>query len=72
MINRLRIPMHHVHTFNMDEYADEDGKTAPASWAGSFQTAMMESFFGLIDPELRPPRRRSISQPPRTSTTTAR
>ncbi|MGC8879794.1 MAG: hypothetical protein ACP5R2_11280, partial [Anaerolineae bacterium] len=23
MINALRIPMHHVHTFNMDEYADE-------------------------------------------------
>ena len=55
MINRLRIPMHHVHTFNMDEYADQDGKTAPASWAGSFQKAMMDTFFGLIDPDLRPP-----------------
>ena len=55
MINRLRIPMHHVHTFNMDEYADQDGKTAPASWAGSFQKAMMDTFFGLIDSDLRPP-----------------
>jgi len=55
MINRLRIPMHHVHTFNMDEYADQDGKTAPASWAGSFQKAMTDTFFGLIDPDLRPP-----------------
>ena len=26
MINALRIPMHHVHTFNMDEYADQDGQ----------------------------------------------
>jgi glucosamine-6-phosphate deaminase len=55
MINELRIPMHHVHTFNMDEYADQNGNTAPADWAGSFQKAMFESFFNLIDPELRPP-----------------
>jgi glucosamine-6-phosphate deaminase len=55
MINELRIPMHHVHTFNMDEYADENGNTAPAEWAGSFQRAMFESFFDLIDEDLRPP-----------------
>lgn len=55
MINRLRIPMHHVHTFNMDEYADQDGNTAPRDWEGSFQRAMWESFFLRIDPELRPP-----------------
>lgn len=55
MINRLRIPMHHVHTFNMDEYADQDGVTAPATWPGSFQKAMMEQFFAKIDPDLRPP-----------------
>jgi glucosamine-6-phosphate deaminase len=55
MINRLRIPMHHVHTFNMDEYADQDGNTAPADWAGSFQKAMQEQFFLKIDPSLRPP-----------------
>ena len=55
MINELRIPMHHVHTFNMDEYADQDGNTAPPDWEGSFQRAMFESFFNLIDPELRPP-----------------
>jgi glucosamine-6-phosphate deaminase len=55
MINELRIPMHHVHTFNMDEYADEHGNTAPASWEGSFQRAMFNNFFNLIDPDLRPP-----------------
>ncbi|MGC8879795.1 MAG: hypothetical protein ACP5R2_11285 [Anaerolineae bacterium] len=55
MINALRIPMHHVHTFNMDEYADENGHTAPPDWEGSFQKAMFDSFFNLIDPELRPP-----------------
>jgi glucosamine-6-phosphate deaminase len=55
MINRLRIPMHHVHTFNMDEYADQDGNTAPVDWPGSFQKSMMEQFFLRIDPALRPP-----------------
>ncbi len=55
MINQLRIPMHHVHSFNMDEYADEDGNTAPPDWPGSFQKAMLEQFFLKIDPELRPP-----------------
>jgi glucosamine-6-phosphate deaminase len=55
MINELRIPMHHVHTFNMDEYADENGNTAPPDWDGSFQTAMLDSFFALIDEDLRPP-----------------
>lgn len=56
MINELRLPMDHFHCFNMDEYADENGNTAPAEWPGSFQKAMMENFFNLIDPELRPPR----------------
>jgi glucosamine-6-phosphate deaminase len=55
MINHLRIPMRHVHMFNMDEYADENGNTAPADWEGSFQRAMMEGFLLRIDPKLRPP-----------------
>src|SRR5439155_9899413 len=54
-INEERLSLAHVHTFNMDEYANEDGVTAPVSWSGSFQRAMRERFFALIDPELRPP-----------------
>jgi glucosamine-6-phosphate deaminase len=54
-INEERLSLQHVHTFNMDEYADEDGRTAPPSWPGSFQRAMLERFFALVDPELRPP-----------------
>lgn len=54
-INRERISLSHVHTFNMDEYANEDGVTAPITWAGSFQAAMFTNFFDLIDPDLRPP-----------------
>ena len=56
MINRLHIPLHHVHTFNMDEYADQDGNTASPDWTGSFQKAMWEHFFLRIDADLRPPR----------------
>ncbi len=55
LINELRLPCDHLHSFNMDEYADQDGHTAPADWPGSFQRAMMESFFGRIEEKLRPP-----------------
>jgi len=55
LINAERLSLAHVHTFNMDEYADEHGVTAPPSWPGSFQRAMWERFFALVDPELRPP-----------------
>jgi glucosamine-6-phosphate deaminase len=57
IINEDRISLKHVHTFNMDEYADEDGQTAPISWVGSFQRAMWNNFLGRIDSDLRPPER---------------
>ena len=53
-INEERLSCRHVHSFNMDEYANADGETAPPSWPGSFQRAMMERFLDRIDPELRP------------------
>ncbi len=55
MINKLNIPCHHVWTFNMDEYADEDGNTAPKNWKGGFQYWMYRDFFDRIKPELRMP-----------------
>lgn len=54
VINDLRIDCSHLVTFNMDEYADENGKTAPADWEGSFATAMWAGFFGRLDSKLRP------------------
>lgn len=54
MINRMKLSMDHVTTFNMDEYADQSGKTAPADWAGSFATAMQANFFARIEKKLRP------------------
>jgi glucosamine-6-phosphate deaminase len=55
LINEERLSLSHVHTFNMDEYANEDGVTAPLSWPGAFPRAMFEGFFDLVDQELRPP-----------------
>ena len=55
LINELEISCHHVHTFNMDEYADENERTAPVSWEGSFQKSIWDNFFNLIDKGLRPP-----------------
>ncbi|MEN6547022.1 MAG: hypothetical protein ABFE07_13380 [Armatimonadia bacterium] len=55
IINELRLPMGHVHSFNMDEFADQDGNSAPGDWKGSFQYAMWNRFFSKIDEDLRPP-----------------
>jgi glucosamine-6-phosphate deaminase len=57
MINRLNISCKHVHTFNMDEYADQDGRTAPRDWKGGFQYWMWHDLFSRIDPKLRMPER---------------
>jgi glucosamine-6-phosphate deaminase len=55
MINRLKISCKHLVTFNMDEYANDQGETAPTDWIGSFATSMRQSFFAKIDSALRPP-----------------
>ncbi len=55
LINEANLSLSHVHSFNMDEYADDDGNTAPIDWPGSFQKAMWASFYSKIRPELRPP-----------------
>ena len=72
LINEERLSLEHVHTFNMDEYANEAGVTAPLSWPGSFQRAMFAGFFNLVDPELRPPEGHIHFPTPKRSPTTAR
>ena len=54
MIYRQGISCRHLVTFNMDEYANDRGETAPADWEGSFATSMRQSFFSKIDAKLRP------------------
>lgn len=53
-INRERISCRHIHTFNMDEYADQDGHIAPETWEFGFGHAFKKFFISRIDPELRP------------------
>lgn len=55
MINRLRIDCKHVITFNMDEWANEDGVIADESYPQSFIRATKKFLFNNIDPELRMP-----------------
>ena len=54
LINSRKLSCKHLTTFIMDEYADDEGNTAPLSWPGSFQRAMRDNFFDLLDPDLRP------------------
>ncbi|NQU11385.1 hypothetical protein HQ590_11375, partial [bacterium] len=55
LINRAQIDCRHVHTFNMDEYADENGDIAPDTWPLGFGYAFKKYFWLAIDPKLRPP-----------------
>ncbi len=55
LINRHKISCHHLHTFNMDEYANEHGAIAPETWPFGFGHAFKKYFYSQIDAELRPP-----------------
>lgn len=55
LINETRLPCHHLHIFNMDEYADEHGNSAPPDWPMGFQKMIRDNFLHKIDSKLRPP-----------------
>jgi len=55
LINKHKVSCRHVHTFNMDEYADEHGNIAPLSWEFGFGYAFKKFFYSAINPKLRPP-----------------
>ena len=55
LINMFKVNCRKLHIFNMDEYADEDGNTAPEDWPLGFMYAMKHNFFLRVNPELRPP-----------------
>jgi len=56
LINRFRVNCRNVFTFNMDEWADQDGNVAPESYPAGFNHSFIKYFYGKIDPELRMPR----------------
>ena len=47
-LKQLNIDCKHVYGFNMDEWADENGNTLPASDPAAFQNAMTEAFYGPL------------------------
>lgn len=55
LINKYRVNCRNLYTFNMDEWADEDGKVAPETYPNGFMYAMLHNFYALLDEELRPP-----------------
>lgn len=53
IINRFGINCRNVFTFNMDEWADQDGNVAPESYSAGFNHSFIKYFYGKIDPDLR-------------------
>lgn len=53
--NRERVSWKNVHTFNMDEFLDWQGRPVPLSHPLSFEGFMRREFFGKLDGELRIP-----------------
>lgn len=60
MINRAKLPCDHVWWFAMDEYADQDGRVAPADWPYGFTYAMRTFLWQQVDEDLRPPLKQVI------------
>ncbi|MEI6168385.1 MAG: hypothetical protein WCS52_14480 [bacterium] len=55
LINKFGVDCKHLHTFNMDEYANEKGETPPESWEYGFMHSFKKYFWSQIDEKLRPP-----------------
>lgn len=55
LINKFRVNCRNLYTFNMDEWADQDGNIAPESYPQGFRNATMRFFYSQLDSELRPP-----------------
>ena len=55
MLNKFQVDCSKLHTFNMDEYADQDGNIAPESWEYGFGHAFKKYFYYNLDKNLRPP-----------------
>lgn len=53
--NQEGISWHTVHTFNMDEYLDWQGRPLPLDHPLSFEGYMRRALFDQLDPELRIP-----------------
>jgi glucosamine-6-phosphate deaminase len=55
LINRFQLNCSHLYTFNLDEYADQDGNVAPESYPQSFLRSTKNYLYAQIEEKLRPP-----------------
>lgn len=55
IVNRERIDCRNLHTFNMDEYMDWQGRPIPESHPMNFRTCMDHLLWDPMDEKLRPP-----------------
>ncbi|MHB1000396.1 MAG: sugar phosphate isomerase family [Armatimonadota bacterium] len=55
LINKFKVNCSNLYTFNMDEYANEDGIIAPETWRPGFMYSMLNNFYANVDEDLRPP-----------------
>ncbi len=51
-LNRERIPLRNVHTYNLDEYAEKNGSAVPVTHPLSYRAYMTEHLFRRFDPAL--------------------
>ena len=56
LINLFGVSCRFLHIFAMDEYANEEGLTAPEDWEFGFMYSFLQNFYAQISPSLRPPR----------------
>jgi glucosamine-6-phosphate deaminase len=56
LINKYRINCKKLYTFNMDEWADDDGNIAPETYPRGFMYAMLNNFYYNLDDDIKPPR----------------
>jgi 6-phosphogluconolactonase/glucosamine-6-phosphate isomerase/deaminase len=61
LINKFGVDCSHVHTFNMDEWADEEGNVADENYPQGFLNSTLRFLYNKIDPKLRMPRENIIA-----------
>jgi glucosamine-6-phosphate deaminase len=54
LCNRFGVSCRNLHTFAMDEWADQDGNVAPLTYKLGLGHSFMNNFFKKLNPELRP------------------
>jgi len=60
-LREWRVSCAHVHGFNMDEWADQQGNTLPGTEPGSFEDAMGQAFYGPLGQAAPPPAQRHFA-----------